>query len=86
MPSESAYLYALGSASPSKGDYDNAIKTLQLAVTKAPANQVAGYKQALLGAQQAQARPAHLEQAVQKHTAGDLAGAIPLYGEKPGAI
>ncbi|MBK9622836.1 MAG: tetratricopeptide repeat protein [Candidatus Obscuribacter sp.] len=78
VPSESAYLYALGSAYQSKGDYDNAIKTLQLAVTKAPANQVAGYKQALLGAQQAQAQPL-MEQAVQKHTAGDLAGAIPLY-------
>ncbi|MBK8222743.1 MAG: tetratricopeptide repeat protein [Candidatus Obscuribacter sp.] len=78
MPKESAYLYALATCYQAKGDFDNAIRTYQDAVSKAPSKDLAGYKQALASAQMAQAQPI-MDEAVQKHTAGDLAAAIPLY-------
>lgn len=78
MPKESAYVYAIATCYQAKGDFDNAIRNYQDAVSKAPAKDLAGYKQALAAAQMAQAQPI-MDEAVQKHTAGDLAAAIPLY-------
>lgn len=78
MPKESAYIYALATCLQAKGDFDGAIQKYQEAVSKAPANQASGYKQALEAAKMAQAQPI-MDEAIKKHSAGDLAGAIPLY-------
>lgn len=75
---EPAYLYGMATAYQGKGDFDNAIRTFQDAVSKASPKDQAGYKQALQAAQLAQAQPV-MDEAVKKHTAGDVAGAIPLY-------
>ncbi len=78
QPSEPAYVYAIATAYQAKGDFDTAITKYKEAIAKAPANQVEQFKQALASAQLAQATPI-MDQAVAKHSAGDPAGAIPLY-------
>ncbi len=75
-PSESAYSYAIGTAYQAKGDIDNAISSYEKAVSLAPKN--SDYKKVYLAAKQLKAAPL-MDEAVKKHTAGDLAGAIPLY-------
>ena len=80
-PSESAYAYALGTAYQAKGDLDNAIASYQKALSLDPKN--TDYKNASATAKQLKAAPV-MDEAVKKHTAGDLAGAIPLYEQALG--
>ena len=75
-PSESAYPYAIGTAYQAKGDLDNAISSYQKALSLAPKNN--DYKKVLIAAKQLKAGPL-MDEAVKKHTAGDINGAIPLY-------
>ncbi len=76
MPKESAFAYALGTAYQAKGDLDNALTWYQKACELAPQN--ADFKKVLTAARGLQEAPL-MDEAVKKHTAGDLAGAIPLY-------
>ncbi len=75
-PNESAYPYALGTAYQAKNDMDNAIASYEKALALAPKNP--DYKKVYLAAKQLKAGPI-MDEAVKKHTAGDIAGAIPLY-------
>lgn len=75
-PKESAFTYALGTAYQAKGDFDNAIVSYQKAVAQAPQN--AAYKKAFDDARDLKAAPI-MDEAVKKHTAGDLAQAVDLY-------
>ncbi len=75
-PSEPAYAYALGTAYQAKGDLDNAISSYEKALSLAPKND--DYKKVYIEAKQLKSTPV-MDEAVKKHTAGDLAGAIPLY-------
>lgn len=77
-PKEPAYPYALATAYQAKGDMDNAVKYFQTALGLAPAKDQNTYKQALDAAKLAQVQPM-MDEAVKKHGAGDLDGAIPLY-------
>lgn len=61
-----------------EGDLEGAIQKYNEAISKAPANQISAFKQALASAQLAEATPI-MDQAVAKHGGGDPAGAIPLY-------
>lgn len=76
MPKESAYCYALGTAYQAKGDIDNALTYYKKAMDLAPQN--ADFKKVYAAARGLQEAPI-MDEAVKKHTAGDLAGAIPLY-------
>lgn len=75
-PSEPSYAYALGTAYQAKNDIDNALSYYQKAVSLAPNN--ADYKQVYAAAKDIKAAPI-MDEAVKKHTAGNIAGAIPLY-------
>ncbi|MBS2009575.1 MAG: tetratricopeptide repeat protein [Cyanobacteria bacterium SZAS TMP-1] len=77
-PREPAYIYALATCYQAKGDFDNAIAQYQQAVAKSTGKDQATFKQALEGAKLAQMQPI-MDDAVKKHQAGDLDGAIALY-------
>ena len=74
--SEPSYLYALGTAYQAKNDLDNAISSYQNALSLAPKN--SDYKKAYIAAKEFKAAPL-MDEAVKKHTAGDITDAIPLY-------
>ena len=76
QPKEATYLYAIGTAYQAKGDFDNAIVWYNKAVALAPNNK--DYKKLLRDAYVLKAAPL-MDEAVKKHGAGDLAGAIELY-------
>jgi tetratricopeptide (TPR) repeat protein len=78
QPKEAAYIYALATCYQAKGDFDNAIAQYQQAVAKSTGKDQATFKQALEGAKLAQMQPI-MDDAVKKHQAGDLDGAIVLY-------
>ena len=78
LPSEAAYVYALATCYQAKGDFDNAIAQYNIAISKATSKDKDSFKQALEGAKMAQMQPI-MDDAVKKHQAGDLAGAIALY-------
>jgi tetratricopeptide (TPR) repeat protein len=78
QPKEAAYVYALATCYQAKGDFDNAIAQYTIAVSKATGKDQATFKQALEGAKLAQMQPI-MDDAVKKHQAGDLDGAIALY-------
>jgi len=78
QPKEAAYVYALATCYQAKGDFDNAIKQYSLAVAGSTGKDQATFKQALEGAKMAQMQPI-MDDAVKKHQAGDLDGAIALY-------
>jgi len=78
QPKEAAYIYALATCYQAKGDFDNAIAQYTQAVAKSTGKDQATFKQALEGAKVAQMQPI-MDDAVKKHQAGDLDGAIQLY-------
>ncbi len=75
-PKNAMYAYALGTAYQAKGDYDNAIEWYRKASALDPAN--TDYKKLLRDAYDLKAQPI-MDAAIKKHSAGDPAGAIPLY-------
>jgi tetratricopeptide (TPR) repeat protein len=75
-PKESAFSYALGTAYQAKGDFDNAMTWYQKAIAQAPQN--ATFKKAFDDARDLKAAPI-MDEAVKKHTGGDLTAAIELY-------
>jgi len=75
-PSEPSYVYALGTAYQAKNDLDNAISFYEKTLSLAPKNP--DYKKVYITAKQLKSAPI-MDDAVKKHTAGDIVGAIPLY-------
>lgn len=76
MPKEVAFIYALGTAYQAKGDFDNAILWYQKAISLAPQNNT--FKKAFEDAKDLKAQPI-MDEAVKKHTGGELAAAVDLY-------
>ncbi len=75
-PNNAGYAYALGTDYQAKGDFDNAISWYKKAAALDPKNK--DYQKLLNDAVVLKAQPI-MDEAIKKHTAGDLAGAIPLY-------
>ena len=75
-PTESAFVYALGTAYQAKKDYPNAIKWYQKALDLAPTNK--DYLAVMKAARAEQSGPV-VNEAIQKQAARDFAGAIELY-------
>ncbi|CAN5554744.1 hypothetical protein BH10CYA1_BH10CYA1_25420 [soil metagenome] len=75
-PTESAFWYARGTAYQAKKDYDNAVKNYQKAIELSPGNK--DYISVMKAAKAEQSGPV-VNEAIQKQTAGDYAGAIELY-------
>ncbi|MBI2809302.1 MAG: tetratricopeptide repeat protein [Candidatus Melainabacteria bacterium] len=73
---ESAFVYALGTAYQAKKDFANAIKQYQKALSMSPNNK--DYMAVMKAAMAEQSGPV-VNEAIQKQTAGDFAGAIELY-------
>ncbi len=76
VPSEPAYAYAFGTNFQGQGNFDLAITWYEKAVALDPRN--AEFKKILQAARDGKAAPI-IDEAVKKHTAGDLTGAIELY-------
>ncbi|MBA3994088.1 MAG: hypothetical protein C0469_11225, partial [Cyanobacteria bacterium DS2.3.42] len=75
-PKEASVPFALGAIYQQKEDWDNAIKYFQQAVSMDPKNKQ--YADALAAAKASAVGPV-MNDGYQKQTAGDFAGAIPLY-------
>jgi tetratricopeptide (TPR) repeat protein len=75
-PNEAAYHYALGTAYQGKGDMDLAIESYKKASSLDSLNKE--YTKVLSAAYELKAAPM-IEEAIKKHTAGDLNGAVELY-------
>lgn len=75
-PTEGAFWYARGTAYQAKKDYDNAVKDYQKAVSLQPTNK--DFIAILKAAIALKSGPV-VNDAIQKQTAGDFAGAIELY-------
>ena len=76
MPKEAAYAYALGTCYQAKNDLDSAAEWYKKAIALDPKNK--DYPKLLNAAYELKAAPI-MDEAVKKHGAGDLAGAIELY-------
>ncbi len=76
MPKEPAYVYALGTCFQAKNDLDNAADCYRRAMALDPKNK--DYPKLLNTAMELKAAPL-MDEAIKKHGAGDLAGAIQLY-------
>lgn len=75
-PNNASFSYALGTCYQGKGDVDNAIQWYKKAAALDPKNK--DYQKLLGDAYLLKAQPL-LDEAIKKHTAGDYAGAVPLY-------
>ncbi len=76
MPTESSFPYSLGTAYQAKNDLDSAIEWYKKALQLDPKNK--DYHKVLTTAYELKAGPI-IDQAIAKHGAGDLAGAVALY-------
>lgn len=76
MPTEASFPYSLGTAYQAKGDFDSAIDQYKKAVQLDPKNK--DYQKVLSTAYELKAGPI-IDQAIAKHGAGDLAGAVAMY-------